>query len=130
MLGAHRICIVDEDPDHLKVMGLMLQYRNAYKTFAFDNAERAWTYTLMCRPTAIVCDWRLRPVGGLSLLKKVRGHYLTRETPFLMVSAEPSEEDVQRALAEGADALLPKPFSLSTLFDAVAHASEKRGAKR
>ena len=31
MRGAQRICIIDEDPYHIKVMGLMLQYRNAYR---------------------------------------------------------------------------------------------------
>ena len=127
MSGAKRICIVDEDPYHVKVMGLMLQYRNAYTTLSFDNVERAWTYTLMCRPSAIVCDWRLKPVDGLALLRRVRGHPLTREIPFLMVSCEPTEDEFRLALAEGADALLPKPFTLGMFHDAVASAAQRRG---
>ena len=127
-MRAKRICIVDADPFHAKVMRLMLEYRNAYKTFAFDNVERAWTYTLMFRPAAIICDWRLRPLDGLALLRRVRGHHLTREIPFLLVSLEPSEEEWRLALAEGADALLPKPFSLHMFHDAVARATERRAA--
>ncbi|MGO9741098.1 MAG: two-component system response regulator [Roseiarcus sp.] len=129
-MRAERICIVDADPYHVKVMALVLEYRNAYKTFAFDNAERAWTYSLMFRPAAIVCDWRLKPVDGLALLRRVRGHQLTREIPFLLVSLEPNEEEYRRALAEGADALLPKPFSLHMFHDAVAQATERRAGGR
>lgn len=126
MRGAQRVCIVDADPYHVKVMGLMLQFHNAYKTFSFDNVERAWTYTLMFRPHAIVCDWRLKPVDGMGLLRRVRGHRMTRDIPFLMVSDEASEDECRRAIAEGADALLPKPFNLSLFHDAVAQAAHRR----
>ena len=127
MSGAQRICIVDEDPYHIKVMGLMLQYRNAYQTFAFHNVDRAWTHVLMCRPHTIVCDLKLKPVDGLALLRRVRSHNLTRGIPFLMVSAELNEDDFRRARDEGADALLPKPFTLTEFHDAVARAARRRG---
>ena len=52
---------------------------------------------LMCRPHAIVCDLMLKPVDGLALLRRVRSHNLTREIPFLMVSAELNEDDFRRA---------------------------------
>lgn len=126
MRAAQRICIVDDDPYHVKVMGLMLQYRNAYKTSSFDNVERAWTHMLMCRPSAIICDWRVKPLDGLALLRRVRGHSLTREIPFLMLSFDPTDEEYRLAIAEGADALLPKPFTLNMFHDAVAHAAQAR----
>ena len=128
MRGAQQICIVDEDPYHTKVMGLMLQYRNAYKPFSFHNVERAWAHVLIFRPYAIICDLRLKPVDGMGLLRRVRSHNLTRHLPFVMVSAEPSEETFQRAHAEGADALLPKPFSLTMFHDAMNEVSGKRRA--
>ena len=128
MRGAQQICIVDEDPYHVKVMGLMLQYRNAYRTFAFHNVERAWAHVLMFRPHAIVCDFKLKPVDGLGLLRRVRSHNLTRQVPFLMVSADPDEEAFRRAHEEGADALLPKPFTLSMFHDAMTEVSGKRRA--
>lgn len=126
MRGAQQICIVDEDPYHIKVMGLMLQYRNAYKTFAFHNVERAWAHVLMFRPYAIVCDLQLKPVDGLGLLRRVRSHNLTRNVPFLMVSADPTEEAYRRTREEGADALLPKPFTLAMFHEAVADAATRR----
>jgi CheY-like chemotaxis protein len=107
-------------------MGLMLQYHNAYQTFAFHNVERAWSHMLMCRPHAIVCDLMLKPVSGLALLRRVRSHNLTRDIPFLMVSAELDAEAARQAHDEGADALLPKPFSLSQFHDAVAEAARRR----
>jgi CheY-like chemotaxis protein len=128
MRGALPICIVDEDPYHIKVMGLMLQYHNAYKTFAFHNVERAWAHVLMCRPHAIVCDLQLKPVDGLGLLRRVRSHNLTRNIPFLMVSAEPDEEAFRRAHHEGADAMLPKPFTIGMFHDAMAEVVGKRRA--
>ena len=128
MRGALPIIIVDEDPYHVKVMGLMLQYHNAYKTFAFSNVERAWAHVLMCRPHAIVCDLQLKPVDGLGLLRRVRSHNLTRNIPFLMVSAEANEETFRRAHHEGADAMLPKPFTIAMFHDAMAEVEGKRRA--
>ena len=58
MQGPDKVCIVDDDEYQLKIMGLMLQYMNTYKTFSFNNVDHAWTYTLLCRPSVIV----MRPV--------------------------------------------------------------------
>jgi two-component system chemotaxis response regulator CheY len=126
MAAMQQICIVDEDPYHIKVMGLMLQYRNAYRTFSFQNAERAWSHMLMLRPHAIICDLELKPVDGLALLRRVRTHNLTRAIPFLMVSMDPTEDAFRRAHEGGADALLPKPFTLAMFHDAVAEAAKRR----
>jgi DNA-binding response OmpR family regulator len=128
MRSGQQICIVDEDPYHVKLMGLMLQYRNAYKTFAFHNVERAWAHVLMFRPYAIVCELKLKPVDGLGLLRRVRSHNLTRNIAFLMVSDDPTEEAVRRAQEEGADALLPKPFTLAMFHDAMTEAAGRRRA--
>jgi len=48
--------------------------------------------------------------------------------PFLMVSAEPDENAFRRASEEGADALLPKPFTLAMFHDAMGEVAGKRRA--
>lgn len=126
--GPDNVCIVDDDPYQLKIMGLMLQYMNTYKTFAFNNVDHAWTYTLLCRPSVIVCDWCMKPMDGLVLLKRVRSHKLTRSIPFLMVTADATDQNCRLALEAGADDFLAKPFSLADFRDAVANVARAHPA--
>ena len=128
MRGPDKVCLVDDDQYQLKIMGLMLRYLNTYETSSFDNVDHAWTHALLCRPSVIVCDWCMKPMDGLELLRRVRSHQQTRDIPFLVVTADGSDENCRLAMEAGADDFLPKPFSLADFRDAVAHVAQARMA--
>jgi two-component system chemotaxis response regulator CheY len=58
----------------------------------------------------IVCDWRMPRMDGIAFLKKLRAHPVYRNTPFLFLTAETFQEQVQEAISSGADHFLVKPF--------------------
>jgi DNA-binding response OmpR family regulator len=60
-----------------------------------------------------VVDWRMPGASGLDIITWARGRGL--RTPFLMLTANDGRRDRARALEEGADDYLVKPFDYQDL---------------
>ncbi len=58
----------------------------------------------------ILCDMNMPNVDGLSLLRSLRSSPEFRHIPFMIVTADQSDESTARALREGAAGVIGKPF--------------------
>jgi len=58
----------------------------------------------------ILCDMNMPNVNGLSLLRALRGSPDLRQIPFVVVTADDSDEITAQALREGAAGVIGKPF--------------------
>jgi two-component system, chemotaxis family, chemotaxis protein CheY len=65
----------------------------------------------------IVTDINMADINGLELVRFIRASKHHRSTPLLIISSLRGELDVERGLALGANAYLPKPFSPEQLRD-------------
>ncbi len=63
----------------------------------------------------VLSDWNMQPVTGLELLKQVRAEERTKNTPFVMVTAEAKVENVIAARQAGVNNYVIKPFTLAVL---------------
>lgn len=63
----------------------------------------------------ILSDWNMEPMSGFELLKLVRAEPATKETPFVLITAEAKPENILAAKAAGASGYLVKPFKLDAL---------------
>ncbi len=68
----------------------------------------------------IITDINMADINGLELIRFIRGSAHHKKTPLLIISSLRSEIDVERGLALGADAYLPKPFTPEQLREACA----------
>jgi two-component system chemotaxis response regulator CheY len=59
----------------------------------------------------IVTDINMGDINGLELVRFIRKSEHHRSTPLIIISTQRAEQDVERGLALGADAYLPKPFT-------------------
>ena len=64
-------------------------------------------------------DINMPSVNGLELIRFMRGSKAHKNTPLVIISSEASVLNRERGLALGADSYLIKPFSPSTLVDAL-----------
>jgi two-component system response regulator RegX3 len=62
----------------------------------------------------MILDWEVPDVSGIQVLRWVRQHSETL-TPVLFVTARPLEEDIVKALEEGADDYMVKPVRRTEL---------------
>jgi len=77
----------------------------------------------------IISDWNMPNMKGIDLLKEVRKDAALKELPFLMVTAEADQEQMQEALDAGADAYAFKPFTPKELKDKLMTVLQKRNPK-
>ncbi len=66
----------------------------------------------------IITDINMTDINGLELIRFIRKSAHHRTTPLLIISTLRAEHDVERGLALGANAYLPKPFTPEQLRDA------------
>jgi two-component system chemotaxis response regulator CheY len=63
----------------------------------------------------IVTDINMADINGLELIHFIRKSEHHRETPLVIISTRSTERDIERGLALGANAYLPKPFTVEEL---------------
>ncbi len=111
MSGARRVLIVDDERNVRSLLEIGLgdegfDVRSVPDGQAALHAVREWD------PHAIVLDWMMPKVDGVTLLPMLRK--LT-EAPILMLTAKNQVPDRIEALGAGADDYVPKPFDIAEL---------------
>jgi two-component system chemotaxis response regulator CheY len=76
----------------------------------------------------IVTDINMADINGLELIHFIRKSAHHQATPLLIISSLRAEHDVDRGLALGANAYLPKPFTPEQLHDACDRLLGDRGS--
>jgi two-component system chemotaxis response regulator CheY len=63
----------------------------------------------------IVTDINMPDINGLELISFIRKSDHHRATPLVIISTQTSKQDVERGMALGANAYVPKPFPAEKL---------------
>jgi len=63
----------------------------------------------------ILSDWNMDEMSGFELLKRVRRDKRTAAIPFILITAEAKQANIEAAEMAGADGYLIKPFKLKDL---------------
>lgn len=63
----------------------------------------------------IITDLNMADINGLELIHFIRKSEHHRKTPLAIISTQATERDVERGLALGANAYVPKPFTAEKL---------------
>jgi two-component system chemotaxis response regulator CheY len=110
--------------DDSKVMRSIVQrsIRQAgYRSLEFaeaDSGRSALERLQECKPKLIVSDWNMPEMTGIELLEHVRANKM--DIPFGFITSESSTEIREIALKAGAKFVLPKPFTVDDVQDALA----------
>lgn len=118
------ISIVDDDASvRAAADNFISSYGYAVHTFA--SAEDFLRSAKLDVTSCVVADVQMPGMSGLDLLKTIRSR--GNETPFIFITAFPSENIRARATKAGADALLDKPFSCLSLIGCIESALKRVG---
>ena len=79
------------------------------------DAESALAILRETVPDLVLVDVMLPGRSGLDVLAEMRGDPALRGVPVIVLSAWQAPEDVERAIAAGADRFLAKPFRVDEL---------------
>jgi two-component system chemotaxis response regulator CheY len=69
------------------------------------------------RPDLALFDWNMPEMTGIELLGKVRADRACDDMKIMMVTTESEQMEIARALREGANEYLMKPFTRDSILD-------------
>ena len=114
---ACRVLVVDDQPENLELLTLLLAPVGFEIRTAADGAEAV----AQCQewvPHLVLMDLRMPGMDGYETTRRIRAAHGTT-VKIIALSAGVFIEDRQRAVAEGADAFLAKPFDHADLLDRI-----------
>jgi CheY-like chemotaxis protein len=126
------ILVVDDNEAHLYALVRLLQARGYQVMTATSGAQALQEASK--RPDIIVLDINMPDIDGFAVAAKLRADPLTRDVPFLFLTATSSGGDSQQIATHlGASAFLTYPVEIDTLqaviSGCIARAKDKNQSK-
>ena len=124
-----KILIVDDMPVMRSIIRNMLEEAGFTSIEEAEDGETAWQLINQATNQAtnqagtdpanaidlVISDWNMPGMSGADLLRALRTFPLTKELPFLMVTAEGDPAHVTEAVQAGVTGYIMKPFDSAQL---------------
>jgi len=124
-VSGRRILVVDDEPQIRRALRLVLR-ANGYEVTEVAAGEAALDALAVTAFDLMILDLVLPDVDGVEVCRRVRDW---SELPVVVLSAHGDEEIKVRALDEGADDYVTKPFSAPELLARMRSALRRASAK-
>ncbi len=105
----HKIMVVDDEPDIVKLVKISLEMANYEVIEAFSGIE-ALQKTKEIVPDLFLLDIMMPDMNGYEVCKKLKADERTRHVPVVMLTAKGQKGDAEQGLKMGADDYIIKPF--------------------
>lgn len=108
--------IVDDSRVVRKVMRRIVEELG----FACEEAENGKEALLLCKKSAfdaIVLDWRMPEMDGMAFMEKFRQGDTGKAARIIFCTTETGADNIEKALAAGADEYIMKPFDAQIVRD-------------
>lgn len=106
MNTAETILVIDDEVQIRRLLEITLT-SNGFKISEADTGKDGMVIAATNHPSLIILDLGLPDADGFDILKKLREWY---HKPILILSAKSTEDDIIKALDNGADDYITKPF--------------------
>jgi signal transduction histidine kinase/CheY-like chemotaxis protein len=110
-----KILYIEDNPSNLRLVERLLGRRSDVEVISAMQGRMGLALAREHRPALILLDLHLPDIDGDQILRQLRDDPLTATTPVVIVSADATERQIDRLLAEGALAYLTKPLVLREL---------------
>ena len=118
--GDHKVLVVDDNQD---VRDLVVHFLSSdgFQVFSASNGDDALAILKSNPINLVLLDVMMPGKSGLEVLKEIRTgtKKAIHDIPVMMITAKTSTEDIDAALAAGANSYVIKPFRATTIRDKV-----------
>jgi two-component system KDP operon response regulator KdpE len=111
MKANETILVIDDEKQIRRLLEITLS-ANGYKVILSANGKEGLVDAATQHPSLILLDLGLPDIDGQEILKKLREWY---QKPIIILSVRDSEEEIIKALDNGANDYLTKPFRTGEL---------------
>src|SRR4030042_4113528 len=103
------VLIIDDEKDVRRILEYKLKL-DGFNVYSASNGQAGLKIATEKKPDVILLDWVMPKMNGLKVLSKIRDDERTKDIIVLMLTAKNMMDDVETALANGADDYIPKPL--------------------
>ena len=115
----HRILVVDDDRDVLRIVCIVLESLGGFKAEACNTGGGAVEAALRFEPDLILLDVMMPEMDGPAVLKALRAEPPTETTPVIFMTAKVMPNEANRYGSLGVAGIIAKPFSARLLIDRI-----------
>jgi DNA-binding response OmpR family regulator len=117
-MSMQRILVVDDEPDVVDLLGLVLD-KKGFEVLVAASGMEGLTRAQKVLPDLILLDIMMREMDGWEVLKLLKLDERTHAIPVVIVSARAEPKDKIRGLQEGAVDYVTKPFVVRDLLQKI-----------
>ena len=107
-----RFLVVDDSRSMRKIVANCLRRLGYDEVVEAENGVTALTELVKGGVDAVVTDWNMPEMDGLTLVKKMRADDRFKKMPVMMVTAESAKHDVIAAIQAGVNDFVVRPFTV------------------
>ena len=122
--GRRRILIIEDDPDSMIIVKLLLA--EEYDVIEAADGRSGLARALNDGPDVILLDMALPHMNGFMVVRQLRENGATRNIPVIAMTALSLEGDRRRIIEAGCSDYLAKPLRVDLLREKVREWAEKR----
>lgn len=105
---AEKLLIVDDEPDMLKLLGMILRDKTKYEIITTNNPVEALDLVKRGGYDLVITDLKMPGLDGIEMLDAVKNYDV--DIPVIMMTAYGTIETAEEALRKGAFDFITKPF--------------------
>ncbi|MCX6430131.1 MAG: response regulator [Actinobacteria bacterium] len=119
--GARQILVVDDNTDVRELIVFILD-EGGYRTLPAKDGPSALALINEVPVDLVLLDVMMPAMSGIEVLEDIRqpDRVLNRDVPVVMISAMAQNQDLEEAMAAGANSYVVKPFRPHVLLEKVA----------
>ncbi len=121
---AATIIIVDDEPDLLDLLKLILTEKTDYQVLTTSNPQEALAWCREYGGDVLISDLRMPQIEGIELLKLLKEQ--DDRIPFIIMTAFGTIESAVEAMRQGAFDYITKPFRKEQILMTIRKALAKR----
>lgn len=108
-----KILVVDDDYATINLIRNILD--REHQTMTVRKAREGLDLLKGGRFDLVILDWMMPGLDGLTMLKNIKSDKAICMIPVIFLSSKVSDEDIKRAMDEGAAGYITKPFTRQTI---------------
>jgi signal transduction histidine kinase/ActR/RegA family two-component response regulator len=108
----HTVLYVEDNPSNLRLMERIVSRRLNIELITTSEGRKAPDMVRRHRPELVFLDLNLPDCNGDEVLARLRTEPDTAGVPVVVISADATENQIERLLAAGAQEYLTKPFDV------------------
>ena len=113
-----KVLIIDDETDICYLLSTLLKQKNLEADYVNTLSDAAMALK-KATPELIFLDNHLPDGLGMNFIEYIKLHYPTAK--IIMITAHDTAADRQKAITEGADYFIGKPFTRDIIYKAVDH---------